>query len=153
MKCIAALSLCLFISAASFGQTAPKQQKNAPGQKTANPAKYVITGKIKDMRNKPIKGVQAFVYKPDSTIIASGFTDTGGHYETNSVLPGAYYVKLVYPGATGKMAIVSGVTVKTASTELNVKANVPDADTAYTYEALMPPPEVKKDGKKEMKKK
>ena len=145
MKILATLSICLFVCHASFGQTTAATTKSSKSSKDVKLSKSVIYGTIKNMRNKPVKGVEAFVYKPDSSIIASGITDSAGRYETNGVPAGPYFVKLVYPST--KSVIVSGITLKTGSAELNLKADAPEADTTYTYDVLMPKPEPKKAGK------
>jgi hypothetical protein len=79
--------------------------------------------------------MKAFVYKADSTIIASGFTDADGHYETNAVPAGTYFVKLIYP--TDKVTMIYGIEVK-KSTELNYAGAPPAEDTMVAYETLVP---------------
>ncbi len=144
MKLIATLSACLFVFGTSYGQNAPSAKKT--GHKAAaNDNKTMISGSLRDMRNKPIKGIKAFVYKPDSTIVASGFTDGTGHFETNNLMPGTYFVKLIYP--TDKVVLVYGLEVK-KSLELNYKANPPAEDTMLAYDLIMPKPEPKKTTKK-----
>ena len=140
MKIIATLSVCLFVFCTSYGQQAATHKSS--GTKVTKP---VFMGSIRDTRNKPIKGVKAFVYKQDSTIVASGYTDSTGHFETNSVPAGLYFVKIVYPST--KTTMIYGITMKAASMEINLRSNPPDADTMLAYETLLPKPEVKKSGK------
>ena len=145
MKLIAALSVCLFMSAISIGQTA-KTPKAATDKKAAALPTTNISGVIKNARNKPIKGVEAFVYQADSTIIASGNTDSAGRYSTNKIPSGVYFVKLVYPSK--KVTLVYGISIKAASVELNLKADAPEADTMLSYDVVMPKPVGKKDDQK-----
>ncbi len=142
MKIIVALSACLFVFNASNGQT----KQTASKDKAVLTGKTTISGYIRNGRNKPIKGVEAFVYKMDSSIIASGNTDSTGHFETNGFVPGPYFVKVVYPSR--KFTLVTGITTKTGTTELNLKGDAPEADTAFAYDVLMPKPDPKKDMKK-----
>ncbi len=153
MKIIAALSVCLLVTATSIAQTASASKEANAAKKAARSGKgadakvnkSVVYGSIRNMRNRPIKGVQAFVYKPDTSIIASGATDSAGHFETNGVVAGDYFVKLVYPST--KTVIISGIKLKSGSVELNLKADAPEADTAFTYDVVMPKPEPKKGAK------
>ena len=140
MKLIATLSVCLFVFSASNAQVAPAK-KAAPAGKSS---KTVFMGSIRDMRNKPIRGVEAFVYKPDSSIIASGYTDSTGHFETNSVPAGAYFVKLVYPST--KATTIYAITMKNTSMEINLKSNPPEVDTMFAYDLIMPKPAPAKAG-------
>ena len=140
MKLIATLSVCLFVVSASFGQTASATKKGS-AHKAGNPDKTMIFGTLKDARNKPVKGVKAFVYKQDSTIVASGFTDAMGKFETNNVAPGTYFIKFVYP--TDKTVLVYGIEMK-KSTEINYKGNPPAEDTMLSLETIMPKADPKK---------
>lgn len=144
MKLIATLSVCLFVFSASFGQTASATKKS-PVHKPGDPDKTTIYGTLRDARNKPMKGVKAFVYKPDSTIIASGITDMMGNYETNGLPQGMYFVKFIYP--TDKVALVYNIDVK-KSVQINYKSNPPAEDTMMALETIMPKAEPKKGGKK-----
>lgn len=131
MKLITTLSVCLLVSCAAFAQTTPvKKHKSDRADKT------VIYGTLRDARNKPYKGMKAFVYKPDSTIVASGYTDADGHYETNAVAPGIYFVKLIYP-TDNKVALIYNIEVK-KSVELNYSSNSPVEDTMISYDVIMP---------------
>ena len=141
MKLIATLSVCMLIFSASYGQMADAKKGGAE-KGAGKSGKTVFMGSIRDMRNKPIKGVKAFVYKQDSTIIASGYTDSTGHFETNSVPAGQYFVKVVYPSA--KATLIYGITLKNTSLEINLKSNPPEADTMFAYDLLMPKPDPKK---------
>ncbi len=145
MRIVIALSICLLVCNASFSQTAGAAKKTANKQKTTLNGKSVVSGHIKNMRNKPVKGIEAFIYKPDSSIIASGITDSAGFFETNGVVPGPYFVKLVYPSR--KVVYVTDLKIA-GDALLNLKADEPEADTAYAYEVLMPKVDPKKDKKK-----
>ena len=103
-----------------------------------------IGGSIRDARYHPLPGVETFIYQADSSIIASGYTDAKGYYETNGVLPGKYDLKIVYP--SNKAVIVKGVPVKSGVTQLNLNLNPPDADTTLLYTDLVPKVEPKKKG-------
>lgn len=113
--------------------------KNESKYRSGNPAKKVVYGTIKDARNKPMKGVSAFVYGLDSTVLANATSDSAGRFQTNGVLPGKYFIKLIYPNKT--VALVYNFTITTKDDLLlNVKMNAPEADTMMQYEALMPKP-------------
>ena len=141
MKKIIALAACSLAVSAAMAQNAPK----APAKKlVSNAAKCAITGFIRDTRNKPVEGVKAFIYKPDSSIAASGYTDSKGNYETNSVAPGTYFVKLVYPSY--KTIMVSGVVMKMGLTLVSFKTSPPAADSVVPYTDLVPKVEKKKPG-------
>jgi hypothetical protein len=129
MKKLIALAVCFLAFGSSFAQ------QGAAPKRTSNANRTVISGTILDARNHPIEGVQTFVYPPDSSIIASAYTDATGYYETNSVLPGTYSLKIVYP--SNKAIMVTGVVIKRGMTRVNIKANPPDADTVITYKDLM----------------
>ena len=138
MKLITAIALGVLVSGSSFAQTATTKKPAADAKMKAD--KCIISGTIKDTRKQPVKGVEAFVYKADSSIVASGITDMTGHFETNGVMPGDYFVKLVYPNNKNVM-LVTGITIKKpGNTEVNFKGEAPAADTAVTYVQLMPPP-------------
>ncbi len=113
MRKISAFILAFSACGTSFAQSA------APA-KTAPPAssklhQTAVGGQVTDARKHPILGVEAFIYQPDSTIIASGYTDSAGNYQTNSVLPGKYDVKIVYP--TSKTILIKGVVIKNGVTQ------------------------------------
>lgn len=144
MKRIMATAVCICTLASAFAQTNTAHKGTTPAHKPVRP---LVSGTIRDARYRPIKGAEAFIYQKDSSIIASGYADSMGHYETNAVMPGTYNVKIVYPGA--KAIMVTGVVIKAGPTELNLKTAVPDADTSIPYTTLMPQPEKKKAVKKE----
>ncbi len=133
MKLIVTLSACLFMCGAVMAQTTPAKAKKAKSDKD----KTVIYGTLRDARNKPYKGMKAFVYRADSTIVASGFTDADGHFETNNIAPGAnYFVKLIYP--TDKVTMVYGIEIKKGSLPLDLKGAPPTEDTMMAYDVLYP---------------
>lgn len=128
MKLISALSACLFLSFASFAQTTPAKKNNKID-------KTIIYGTLTDARHKPVKGMKAFVYRADSTIVASGYADAMGYYETNAVQPGIYFVKFIHP--TDKITMVYNIEVK-KSVQLDYSANAPTEDTLIAFDALYP---------------
>ncbi len=135
MKLSLTVAACLLISGAAFAQatTPAKTSGQTKIRRTA------IGGTIKDARRNPVPKVQAFVYKND-TLLASGFTGADGNFETNSVMPGVYTLRLVYP-STGRRFVVNGVPVKALKvTPVNYTGVEPTADTAMSYIELMPPP-------------
>ena len=139
MKKLAAISLCLFISGASFAQKGGTTTKK-------NPNKSAIAGTIQTMRKQPVAGIRAFIYKKDS-IAASGYSDSAGYFETNYVIPGIYNLKLVYPSE--KALVVLAVPVKARTlTMINLKLASLDADSTISYAAIAPLPEKKEVPKK-----
>ena len=139
MKQFVVFTICLLTWGSSFAQ------KNSPKQKTMTPAekkaadlrKNAVGGYIRDARNRPIEGVEAFIYVSD-TIVASGYTDASGYYETNSVLPGKYTIKIVYP--SNKTILVPGVIMKKGITDISMKAEPPTTDTSIQYVVFQPKP-------------
>jgi hypothetical protein len=104
--------------------------------------KSAVAGVIRDAHNRPIRGAQAFIYQPDSSIIASGYTDSMGYYETNALPPGSFDLKIVYPN--DRIIYVKGITVKKGITPINLKADLPSQDTMISYSDIAPKPEEKK---------
>ncbi len=150
MKKLVAFTFCLFTTGLSIAQNTAKPQ---PATAATTPAgkpvvhKSAIGGYIRDARNRPLIGVQAFVYAADSSINSSGFTDSMGHYETNSTFAGNYLVKIVYP--SNKAIRIPGVPIKAGITDISIKANPPEADTTIPYTVFAPkPPEKAKTPKK-----
>jgi len=153
MKRIITLAVCILVCGAVSAQ---KKKATTPNisvipQKPGVYHKSAIGGYFTDMRKHPIKGLQAFIYLPDSTIGASGFTDSTGYYETNNILPGIYDLKLVYP-KTGAALMITGVpVVRETITEISFFKNEPPAaDTVIPYSAIEPAPiaKTKPKGKK-----
>jgi len=142
MKKLIAFAACSFIISSSFAQN----QKVTDAKKLIAAKRCAIAGVITDMHNFPLKGTEAFIYQPDLSIIASGYADAQGHYETNSVLPGTYVVKIMYPNQ--KTSLVTGVVLKPGITQINIKADEPTADTSMPYTDIAPKPV----GKKKIKK-
>ncbi len=147
MKQIIALTICLFISGASFAQKKAKTDNSpaAAQRKLVASGRCAIKGYFHDTHKHPIIGVKAFIYQKDSSILASGYTDSTGHYETNSVLPGVYVVKMVYP--TDKTLTITGVTLKKGYTDLSIKADPPTTDSTQPYTDFVPKTEKSKPGK------
>ncbi len=139
MKRFIVLTTCLFAFGSSFAQ---KKGGVSNEQKLIASGRSIAAGFITDDRNKPITGVQAFIYQVDSSIIASGYTGEDGFFETNGVLPGKYNVKLVYPSS--KSTMISDVTMKRGTTVLNIKGSAPAADTTVSYAEIAPKPVPKK---------
>jgi len=137
MKRITLLAICLCAASALQAQKqAPKKVNSTAAHRAKN--RTAIGGFILDNRRQPIPGVEAFVYRADSTIAASGYTDSMGHYETNAVLPGKYDMKIVYPSDV--MASVTGVVVKKGITNISITMASPPQDTLILFYELQPKP-------------
>jgi protocatechuate 3,4-dioxygenase beta subunit len=95
-----------------------------------------VGGFILDERKHPINDARAYIYAADSSIIASGYTDASGRYETNPVAPGKYTVKIVYP--TAKCIVVSGVIIKNGVAPLSLSMAEPTSDTSLPYTYFVP---------------
>ena len=97
--------------------------------KATDADKTLVCGTVADGHNLPVAGVKAFVYAKDSTIAASGYTDDKGKYFTNTLAPGAYFLKFIYPSGTA--VIVNGFNVKGKGNSVyNLKMNPPAENTA-----------------------
>ncbi len=152
MTRIVTLAICLFI----FGTaSAQKKKESHPNisvipQKPGVYHKSAIGGYFTDVHKHPIRGLQAFIYLPDSTIGASGFTDSAGYYETNNVLPGIYTLKIVYPRTSTAVTITGVPVVRETITEISFfKNEPPTTDTIFSYLSIEPKPMVTgKPGKK-----
>ena len=145
MKRLITFAICLFIFGAASAQY-QKKKEPAPRisvipQKPGSLRKNAIGGYFTNMTKHPIKGVQAFIYMPDSTIGASGFTDESGYYETNSILPGLYNLKIVYPNSRASVTITGVPVVRETITEISFfKVEPPYNDTIFAYSAIEPKP-------------
>ena len=150
MRQVIVFTVCLFISGAISAQNKTTTTKTTKTETVTKTTKTVhgsaIGGFIHDARRHPIVGVEAFIYQADSSIVASGYTDAMGYYETNGVLPGKYDLKIVYPSS--KAIIVKGVPIKSGVTQVSLNANPPDTDTTLLYTDLVPKVEKKKTEKK-----
>ena len=148
MKQPTTLAICLLIAGSSYAQAPKKSAKQVMPPITVLPQrnkafhKNAIGGFFTDMRRQPVKGAKVYVYGADSAIIASGFSDATGYYETNSVpANGLYNLKVNYPGIkTTKMII--GVPVLPAKiTNISfLKDGAPEADTTIAYTDIAPKP-------------
>ena len=155
MKKIIAIAIVSFLSGNVLAQQNLKPAPTMPGAaaKAAKPAaakpaaarpaaaakvrKTAIGGTILTARREAVAKIQAYIYSND-TIKASGFSDASGNYETSSVLPGVYTLRLVYP-RSGRRITVSGVPVKALKvTTVNYTGIEPVADSTFTYNELMP---------------
>jgi len=143
MKRFITLALGILI----FGTaSAQKKKESHPNisvipQKPGVYHKNAIGGYFTDMRKRPIRGVQTFIYMPDSTIGASGFTDSTGYYETNNILPGMYDLKIVYPNSSASLRITGVPIIKETITEVSFfKGMPPTADTTFPYSVIEPKP-------------
>ncbi len=118
-------------------------RKTGAENKAVDARKNCVGGYVRTARYMPMEGIQAFIYLGDSanTIGASGYTDATGYYETNSVAPGTYSVKFVYPN--NKSIMVSGVTLKRGITDISLKNDAPTADTGINYLYFAPKPVAK----------
>lgn len=147
MKQLTSIAICLLIAASSYAQAPKKTTKQVLPPITTLPQrnkafhKSAIGGYFTDMRKRPIKGVKAYVYGADSSIVASGFTDSSGYYETNSMTPGVYNLKINYPGSKFTK-MISGIPVMaTKITNISfIKENGPEADTLIDYKDIAPKP-------------
>ena len=150
MKRLIAATFCLLAAGAVFAQTNTSAPKSATPQNGAAAARKgtlkksgpAVGGFILDARKQPVAGVEAFIYAPDSSIIASGYTDATGHYETNAISGGKYTVKIVYPSY--KAIVITGVVIKAGVTPLNITAAEPEADTTLPFTNFIPVAEKKK---------
>lgn len=143
MKQIIVLAVSIFMCGASFAQTNTQKPMTPAQKKAADLRKNAVGGYIRDARNRPYEGVQAFIYAKDSanTILASGYSDATGYYETNSVMPGKYDIKIVYP--SNKAIMIPDVPMKRGITDISVKAEMPTADTTIQYIVFQPKPQEK----------
>lgn len=151
MKRIAAFAFFAFAAHVSIGQNlkpAPSMPgatataaSPAPAARTA-PAKVrrtAIGGTVLNQFREPVAKIQAYIYNGDN-IMASGFSDAKGYYETNNVLPGTYTLRLVYP-KSGRRINIPGVPVKMHQvTIVNYRGIEPVGDSTIAYTDLMPPP-------------
>lgn len=136
MKLIVVVAGCLLFSGTSMGQTGARKAGATKVRKSA------IGGTIRNSRWSPLPKVQAYIYNAE-TIVASGYSDASGYYETNSVAPGTYDVRFVYPSS--KRVTVTGIPVKMLKiTELNLASEEPSADTTIAYTELVPPTETRR---------
>ena len=149
MKQLTALATCLLIAGALHAQTTTKVTRQVMPPITTLPQrnkaikKSAIGGFLTDTRRRPIKNVKAYIYNADSTIAASGYSDSLGYYETNTVKPGLYDLKITYPTAR-YATMITGVPVLVGKiTNISfLKADAPVADTAIAYTDIAPlPPE------------
>jgi hypothetical protein len=147
MKRIIVSAACLLALGPVFAQqkTEPVNTRAKYIQTLLASRKCAVEGIIKDSHSRPIKGVQTFVYQADSSIIASGYTDSTGYYTTNSTVPGSFDLKIVYPNE--KIILIKGVPLKAGITPINLKADQPTTDTSISYADIAPKPAEKKAGK------
>lgn len=139
MKQLLAITIGLLIWGTASAQT-PSGQKvlTAAEKRAADLRKNAVGGIIRNSRYRPIEGIKIFIYTTDSSnsIVASGFSDATGYYETNSVLPGTYMVKFVYPPNIA--LTIPGVTMKRGITDITLKADPPTADTTIEFSVFHP---------------
>jgi hypothetical protein len=145
MKKFIVFAVAILAYGSSIAQNTNSQQKPmTPAQKkAADLRKNAVGGYVRDARNRPFEGAQAFIYQADSanSIIASGYSDATGYYETNSVLPGKYTIKIVYP--SNKALIVTEVIMKRGITDISPKMDAPSADSTLPFTIFKPRPPVK----------
>ncbi len=149
MKQFLFFAALFFVSSPLFAQNQNNTKEMTPAQKrAADLRKNAVGGYIKNARNRPLEGIQTFVYAADSanTIVASGYTDATGYYETNSVMPGKYNIKIVYPSNIAVM--VPDVPMKKGITDISLKCDTPTADTSIPFTVFQPAPQPKGKGKK-----
>ncbi len=137
MKQLFLVACGLLILSTGHAQNKGVNTKKAPIKNKAADNKIALGGTLKNMRKQAIVGAQAFVYAPNGSIVASGYTDDMGYFETNALAPGKYDLKVVYPSE--KMAKFMGVEVgKKGITKLTINMNEPTADTIMTYATIAP---------------
>jgi len=166
MKRLTAVAICMLATGCLLAQTSAKQKPQTTTVVTKTTTTTTTTaagtkghgghttrvskdgpsvgGYLLDAHKHGIEDAHAFIYAPDSSIQASGYSDATGRYQTNAVLPGTYNVKVVYPNA--KVVMVSGVVIKKAVTPLSISMDPPAADTTVPYSTFAPPPPDKKKG-------
>ncbi len=143
--------IVLFVAILAGGPLSAQQSAQKPltpeQKRAADARKNAVSGFIRDSRNRPMEGIQAFIYAKDSaaTILASGYSDATGYYETNSVMPGKYNIKIVYP-STNKAILVPDVVMKRGLLTITLKNDVPTADTSIEYRVFQPAPAPKPAG-------
>ena len=145
MKRFITLALGILVFGAASAQKKKESHPNISviPQKRGVYHKNAIGGYFTDLRKRPIRGVQTFIYMPDSTIGASGFTDSTGYYETNNILPGMYDLKIVYPGSGASLRITGVPIIKETITEVSFfKGEPPTSDTTFSYSVIEPKPVV-----------
>ena len=152
MSRILTLAICLLVFGTASGQKKKETRPNISviPQKAGVYHKSGVGGYFTDARKHPIKGMQAFLYLPDSTIGASGFTDEAGYYETNNILPGMYTMKLVNPNWRTSITITGVPIVRETITEISFfkLGDAPYNDTVFAYSAIEPKPVVVEKKKK-----
>lgn len=150
MKRIAALACFAFAAHTTIAQNLkPAPAMAGAPAATAGPAaapartapakvrKTGIAGIVTNRFGEPASKVQAYVYNGDN-IMASGYADANGRYETNNVLPGTYTLRLVYP-KSGRRINIPGVPVKMRQlTVVNYRGMEPVGDSTIAYTDLMP---------------
>jgi len=143
MKQFITFVICILTVGVTFAQKKKETHPNISiiPQKAGVYHKNAIGGYLTDTRKRPIRGVQAFIYMPDSTIGASGFTDSTGYYETNNILPGTYDLKIVYPSTGASLRITGVPVIKETITEISFfKGEIPASDTTFSYSVIEPKP-------------
>lgn len=115
----------------------PAKPGNA-AKTSAKVRKNAISGVVRDSRKRPVARVQMHVYLADTALIASGYTLADGRYETNSMPPGVYTVKVVNPNWKHRI-YVTGVPVKMRqTTPLDISLDEPEEDNSVPYTDVMP---------------
>jgi carboxypeptidase family protein len=140
MKKLITLTTCVLLCGAAFAQRSASE-KNDPAtaqRKLAASGKCAIKGTVRDERSHPVSDVRVFLYAADSSIIASGYTDAVGDFETNSVGKGTYNVKAVYPNSRAIM--IPAAILKPGYTMVNIKTALPAADTVIPFSEFVPKP-------------
>ena len=123
---------------AMSGATASAASQAAARRAPVKVRKTCIGGTIQNEYREPVAKIQAYIYKGDD-IMASGFSDSRGYYETNNVLPGTYTLRLVYP-KSGRRITVTDVPVKLRKvTVVTYRGIEPVGDSTFAYGELMPP--------------
>jgi len=140
MKPITIVAACIFIAGTANAQSAAK---TGSGSSAKRIYKNAAGGTILDIRRQPVAKLQAYLYRND-TLIGSGYTMGDGTFETNTVLPGKYDLRIVYP-ATGKRITITGVPIKVRTiTPVNLIVSEPVEDSTISYTDIAPNTEKKK---------
>lgn len=133
MKRFFIFSLSMFVS---YSLLAQESAPTASSGRDKRP-KTAIGGTIRDLRHVPQQNIKVFVYKGESEIVASGYTDENGKFETSSYGTGEYTVKVIYPSF--RRVIISRVPlVRHKITPLNLLLTEPGEDSTFVYSDVAP---------------
>ncbi len=133
MKHSIILFVSLLFSCTLFAQEY-QPETSAPSRKKP---KTAIAGTIKNARKIPMQSIKVFVYKGETDIVSSGYTNEKGYYETSSFQPGEYTVKVIYPSF--RRLVITRVPVSYHKvTPLYLTLNEPLEDSTFIYSDIAP---------------